>query len=32
MTTWQQAGAAVLIGWCIGGLVGIAYLTYRLAQ
>lgn len=27
--TWQQAGSAVLIGWCIGGLVGIAYLGLR---
>ena len=29
--TWQQAGSAVLIGWCIGGLVGIVYLGLRLA-
>jgi hypothetical protein len=32
MMSWHQAGAAVLIGWCIGGLVGVAYLAYRLAQ
>ena len=30
--SWHQAGAAVLIGWCIGGLVGIAYLACRLAR
>jgi poly(3-hydroxyalkanoate) synthetase len=32
MTSWHQVGAAVLIGWCIGGLFGIAYLAYRLAE
>ena len=30
--TWQQAGSAVLIGWCIGGLDGIVYLGLRLAR
>lgn len=29
--TWQQAGAAVLVGWCIGGLIGIAYLALKLS-
>ena len=32
MTNWQRAGMAFLIGWCIGALVGIGYLTWWLAK
>lgn len=32
MTNWQRAGMAFVIGWCLAGLIGIAYLAYRLAR
>ena len=32
MTNWQRAGMAFVIGWCLAGLIGIAYLAYWLAR
>lgn len=28
MTDWQRLGAALVIGWCVGGLAAIAYLAW----